>query len=102
MLAQLRMMNGPSRRRDRAWIWRATASLPTPAGPVIMTRLPVGATRSIACRTAFMAGDEPISSDGSPARMRSSSFSRLRRAASIARATTSSRRSALNGFSMKS
>jgi hypothetical protein len=43
-----------------------------------------------------------MSSAGSPTRERNSSFSRRNRAASMARAATSSRRSDLNGFSMKS
>ena len=98
----VKVTNGPVVRRERAWISRATTSLPAPAGPVMSTRLPVGATRSIAWRKALIAGALPTISVGSPARSFSSSFSRLSRAASIARWTTSSSRSALKGFSIKS
>jgi len=81
---------------------RATTSLPEPAGPVISTRLLAGATRSMIWRTWWMAAERPTSWVSVPARRRSSSFSRLRRMASIARLTASTRRSAANGFSMKS
>ena len=102
MVAQLSTTNGPSARRERACTMRATTSFPDPASPVMRTRLLVGATRSMAWRTWLMAGERPISSLSGPARSLNSSISRLRFAASMARATTSTRRSALNGFSMKS
>jgi hypothetical protein len=47
---------------------RATSSLPLPDGPMIMTRLLVGATRSIVWRSWFMAADVPIRSKVSPVR----------------------------------
>ncbi len=81
---------------------RAATSLPEPAGPVISTREPVGATRSTPERSADMAALSPVSPVSAPARRRSSAFSRDSRAASSARRTTSSSRSDLNGFSMKS
>jgi hypothetical protein len=49
-----------------------------------------------------MAGEVPTSAGSPPARSRSSAFSRRSRAASMARWITTSSRSALNGFSMKS
>ena len=102
MVAQFSPTNGPPARRERAWIRRATTSLPAPAGPEISTRLPVGATLSIDWRTWLTAEDRPINSASPPARSFSSWFSRFSRAASMARSTISRRRSALNGFSMKS
>ena len=50
MVAALITTNGPSARRELAWISRATTSLPTPGGPLISTREPVIATRWIALR----------------------------------------------------
>ncbi len=81
---------------------RAATSLPDPAGPLINTRDPVGATRSTAARNCVIAPLCPVSSDSAPARSRNSAFSRDSRAASSARRTISSSRSDLNGFSMKS
>ncbi len=101
-VAQLSATNGPSERRDRAWIIRAATSLPEPAAPEISTRDPVGATRSIWPRTATIGGLSPCRLVSGPARSRSSAFSRASRAASSARRTTSSSRSDWNGFSMKS
>ena len=101
-IAQFSATNGPSARRERAWIMRAATSLPEPAGPAISTREPVGATRSIELRSEEMAGLSPVRSVSGPARRRSSAFSVARREASSARRTTSSRRSDLKGFSMKS
>ena len=49
--AQFRTTKGPGARREWAWMRRATTSLPEPAAPEISTRLLVGATRSIACRS---------------------------------------------------
>ena len=102
MVAQLRATNGPSARRERACNMRATTSLPEPAGPVMRTRLLAGATRSTAWRTWAMAPDWPNNSVSVPARNRNSSFSRRRRAASMARSTSRIMRFAVNGFSMKS
>jgi hypothetical protein len=58
---------GPVARRERACSIRAATSLPAPAGPLISTREPVGATRSIAgeLRTA---AETPTSSVSAPAR----------------------------------
>ena len=62
-----------------------TTSLPEPGAPVISTRLPVGATRSICWRSWSIAGEAPTRSISPPARSFSSSFSRRSRAASMAR-----------------
>ena len=56
---QFTTTNGPSARFEPWWISRATVSLPAPEAPVISTRLPVGATRSIWVRTLAAAPDEP-------------------------------------------
>ena len=71
-------------------------------GPEIITRLFVGATFSTCWRSWLITVDRPISSASPPVRARSSRFSRFSFAASIARSMMRSRRSALNGFSMKS
>ncbi len=102
MVAQLRTTKGRSARFDLRCSRRAATSLPLPGGPENSTRLPVGATRSIAWRNWAMAAERPIKSAGPPTRARNSSFSRRRRAFSSARSIVTSRRSALNGFSMKS
>ena len=102
MAEQFTTTNGPSARLEPWWISRATVSLPAPEGPVISTRLPVGATRSSWLRTLAAAPDEPTNVTSPPARRRRLTFSRRSRSASMARSTTSSRRSALKGFSMKS
>ena len=52
-------MNGALARGLQLWIIRAAISLPTPAGPVISTRLPVGATRLIVARTVLIATELP-------------------------------------------
>ena len=57
---------GPSFGRDLACTRRATISLPEPAGPVIYTRLPVGATFSIDWRSWLMDGELPLSSGSAP------------------------------------
>ena len=101
-VAQLSTTNGPSARRDRLWIIRATTSLPEPAAPLISTREPVGDTRSTLARNWTMAWLSPVSVVSGPARRRSSAFSRASAAACSARRTISSSRSDWNGFSMKS
>ena len=101
-VAQFSTMNGPSARRDRACTMRQATSLPDPAGPLISTRDPVGATRSMPARSALTAALVPVRVASTPARSRSSAFSRARRDASSARRMMSSSRSDLNGFSMKS
>ncbi len=102
MVAQFSTTKGPPARFERRCSMRAATSLPLPGGPDSRTRLPVGATRSTAWRSWVIAVDTPISSISVPDLSRSSSFSRFSRADSRARSRISSRRSALNGFSMKS
>ena len=51
MAAQLTSTIGPWARFDRRCSIRAATSLPDPAGPVINTRDPVGAIRSMVCRS---------------------------------------------------
>ena len=65
-------------------------------------RLLVGATRSMVWRNCAMAADRPISVAGCGAICLSCLTSRLSRDVSSARSATSTSRSALNGFSMKS
>jgi hypothetical protein len=67
-----------------------------------MIRLLVGATFSMVWRNWFMAGDLPASAAGTGEIALSSFTSRLSLEFSRARSATSTRRSALNGFSMKS
>ena len=81
---------------------RAASSLPAPEGPTISTRLLVGATFSTVWRRWLIEGERPTSDDGAGAICLSTLTSRLRREFSSARSATSTRRSALNGFSMKS
>ena len=57
MVAQLMATKALAARRERAWISRAATSLPEPAGPVIRTRLLVGAILSIRARSCAMAED---------------------------------------------
>ena len=64
IVAALSATNGPALRADSAWMARATSSLPEPDGPMIMTRLLVGATRSIVWRSWLIADDMPIRSNG--------------------------------------
>jgi len=52
---QLTGLNGPRARRERAWMVRATRSLPEPLSPVSSTGVSVRATRSASARTFFMA-----------------------------------------------
>ena len=59
-------MNGALARGLQSWSSRAATSLPTPAGPVISTRLPVPATRFSVARTALIATLEPVSSVSCP------------------------------------
>ena len=102
MLAAFKVTNGPDLRDDRAWIALATSSLPDPEGPMTMMRLLVGATRSIVWRSWFIATEEPIRSKVSPVRFLRSTTSRRSFDVSSARSQTRIKRSALNGFSMKS
>ncbi len=66
------------------------------------TRLLVGATRSMVWRNCAIAAERPTSVAGCGAICLSCLTSRLRREVSSARSATSTSRSALNGFSMKS
>ena len=102
MRAAETMTNGASARGLQPWSRRAATSLPTPAGPMMSTRLPVAATRFSVARTALIAVELPVRSTSRPAEARSDATSRLSRSVSVARATMSSNRSASNGFSMKS
>ena len=85
-----------------SWIWRATSSLPEPGGPAIRMRLLAGATLEMVLRSACAATDLPIRPLGVSVWARRRRFSRFREAASSARSTTTTSRSDLNGFSMKS
>ena len=69
---------------------------------MIMTRLLVGATRSMVWRSWLIADDMPISSKVSPLRCLRSETSRFSFEVSSARSAIRISRSALNGFSMKS
>ena len=60
MAAALSTTKGPSARADFMCMTRAASSLPQPDGPVISTRLLVGATFSIAWRSWLMAVERPI------------------------------------------
>ena len=101
-MAQFSTTIDPPVRPDAEWIIPATISLPAPGGPVISTRLLVGATFLIADFSCEIPVDVPIRSSTCPTLRRSSSFSLLSRAVSMARLTIGTSRSDLNGFSMKS
>ena len=100
--AALMTTNGPSARADAEWMVRAVNSLPAPDGPTIRMRLLVGATFSMVWRNWLIAGERPIRLVGSGESCLRSRTSRFRREFSSARFATSTSRSALNGFSMKS
>ena len=100
IVAALITTKGLRARCDMAWIVRAVSSLPAPDGPMISTRLFVGATRSIMWRRLFIALLAPSSSGASPLRWRSCLISRLSEDASSARSVINTSRSALNGFSI--
>ncbi len=102
MVAALMTTNGPSARAELAWIMRAASSLPQPDGPTIRMRLLVGDTRSMVWRRLLIAGEEPINCWACDDSCFSACTSRLSRNISSARLVTTTRRSALNGFSMKS
>ena len=61
MAAQFISTNGSSRRADRAWIARATSSLPVPFSPKISTRPFVGAVTSIWRRSSRIGPLSPMS-----------------------------------------
>ena len=67
-----------------------------------MMRELAGATRSMTCRSWFTEVDFPTILFGAAPRLRRSESSRFSREFSSARSAMSTRRSALNGFSMKS
>jgi hypothetical protein len=100
--AALTTMNGARARWLQLWSRRAATSLPTPAGPVIRTRLPVLATLFSVARTALIPTLEPVSSVSWPIWARRVAFSRRSRSVSVALATRWRRWLASNGFSMKS
>ena len=100
--AALITTNGPEARPDRPWMVRAVSSLPAPEGPTMRTRLLVGAMCSTVWRSWLIEDEWPTMLVGSGAIAFSSRTSRLSREVSSARSATSTRRSALNGFSMKS
>ena len=102
IVAALMTTKGALARADSACRVRARSSLPEPGAPVTRMRAFVGATRSIVCRSWFTAGEWPTIRLAWTERARRSLTSRLRREASSARSATSTSRSALNGFSMKS
>ncbi len=102
MAAALITTNGPPARADSECRWRAASSLPEPDGPIIMMRLLVGAILSTAWRSWLIDGEWPTMLIGTGVSALSSFTSRLSREVSSARSATSTSRSALNGFSMKS
>ena len=102
MAAQLTSTNGWSRRAERAWMARATSSLPAPFSPKMRTRPLVGAAVAIWRRSSTMTGLVPMISCARSMRSRSCRFSRSRRACSSARSTTRSVFSRERGFSTKS
>ena len=59
MAPQLMATKGWSRRSLRAWMLRATTSLPVPLSPVTSTVVRVGASFSTSWRTSRMGGDSP-------------------------------------------
>ena len=86
---------------DAAGVMNNIALLGIDIGNVDLV-IQVGATRSIACRNCAITVERPTSVGGSGASCLSCLTSRLRREVSSARSATSTNRSALNGFSMKS
>ncbi len=62
MAAQFTTSSGPSLRRLRAWMARATSSLPVPVSPQISTPASVGATFSMKLWTARISGLSPTMS----------------------------------------
>ena len=80
-------MKGAFARGLHWWIIRAAISLPTPGGPEISTRLPVGATRFRVARTVLIATELPWSWSSCPTCWRRVSFSRRSRSVSVARST---------------
>ena len=89
-------------RLDPAWIMRAVSSLPVPGAPAISTRELAGPTLSMTWRSWLALVDLPTTRSAVSDRVLSSTFSRLSREVSSARSATSTSRSALKGFSMKS
>ncbi|MNS88169.1 hypothetical protein D3C72_1221330 [compost metagenome] len=76
--------------------------MPEPGGPEISTRLLAGATLAMVPRSSCAAADFPIRPVGAMVWARRRRFSRFSEAASNARSTTTTKRSDLKGFSMKS
>ena len=80
----------------------AASSLPEPAAPEMRMRELAGPSFSMIRLRLTSADDDPTIRLTEPPRARSSLTSRLRRDVSNARSAMRIRRSALNGFSMKS
>ena len=103
MAPQLMATKGWSLRSLRAWMLRATTSLPVPLSPVTSTVVLVGASFSTSCRTSRMGGESPRISSGPPRRAptwwRSSRFSATSAPCSSAFSRTSRSSSTLKGFS---
>ena len=97
-----RITKARSARPDALCKDRAVNSLPDPIGPVIITRLLLGAIFFRLWRKIRMAELLPSKSASSPERPFRSSFSRFSLVVSSARLTTRIRRSELNGFSIYS
>ena len=103
IVAALITTNGPLLRADAAWRERAASSLPVPGAPVISTRALVGATRSIWLLKLVDHGrtaDDPLRLPGFGAEFLD--LAAEARGFQRALCATSTSRSALNGFSMKS
>ena len=89
-------------RLEAAWTMRAVNSFPVPGAPAISTRELAGPTLSITWRSWLALVERPTTRSAVSERVFSSTFSRFSRDVSSARSATSTSRSALNGFSMKS
>lgn len=102
---QFSAMNGLSWRGDSVCRLRATSSLPVPVSPLMSTGASVAATLSISARTEAIAWERPmmrVPAAGPASSRRRARFSSSSARRSTARRTVSVRRSAGNGFSMKS
>ena len=95
--AQLIATNGFSARSLRAWIMRATSSLPVPLSPVTSTEICEGATRDTRSSTRRAAGESPTKRRPAAARPVSS---RSRRFSSSRRSRSRVRRSRWRRFSI--
>ena len=100
--AQFSSTNGPAARALRAWISRATSSLPVPFSPMMRMRESLAAAWAMSSRTARIPALSPTIRSSMKRLSRSVRFSR--RSVSMARAlrTTVIVRSSESGFSRKS